>query len=557
MLDHLPSKLAYNNYSPANAFDNQYTNSGEGWQATFPGEKPVLNGGLPYARHSSSRLAPGAILARFRKRFYSIFPNSASTLSSRRSLGPLTTPSPSSAASTTRFILLCSFWYTTSALSSNTGKTILMQFKYPVTLTIIQFAFVAGYCLLFMSPVIRFTKLRPPTGAILRSTLPMGMFQVGGHMFSSMAISKIPVSTVHTIKALSPLFTVAAYAILFRVKYTPKTYFSLLPLTIGVMLACTFEAASSPTGLLCAFGSALVFVSSNIFFKKIMPSGSQTSSHKLDKLNLLLYSSGMAFILMIPIWSFTDLPRLLAADSTHVTNPSHGHEAPSIPYYLFMNVTVHFAQNIIAFVILSTTSPVTYSIASLIKRVAVICIAIVWFNQSVHPMQGFGIGLTFVGLYMYNTANSDVERGENRMRRVEATRDMMLPINRTDEKILNGSSPPSPVPGAPELPTAAATGMGPHSAAGRPRLQIPTNGHLHPDSRGNGNGHPNLHIQISPKDPSSIFSKRNTISPTEPYPSPPASIDSPPSNTVPIGYQPPRIQRHFGMESLTVGHVTA
>jgi len=565
MLDRqLPPKLAYNNYSSANALDNQHLNSGEGWQATFLGEKPLvssLNGGIPYARQSPSRLVPGASLARFRKFLsrHSIFSDLASASSnSRRSIGPLTTPSPyASAVSMSRFILLCSFWYTTSALSSNTGKTILNQWSHPVTLTIIQFAFVAGYCLLFMSPVIQFTKLRPPTGAILRSTLPMGMFQVGGHMFSSIAMSKIPVSTVHTIKALSPLFTVAAYAMLFGVKYSPRTYFSLLPLIIGVMLACTFESASNPTGLLCAFGSALVFVSSNIFFKKIMPSGSQTSSHKLDKLNLLFYSSAMAFVLMVPIWCFTDLP-LLAADSVRVTHPTRGHEAPhSIPYYFFMNGTVHFAQNIIAFVILSSTSPVTYSIASLIKRVAVICIAIVWFNQNVHPMQGLGIGMTFLGLYMYNTAKSDVERGENKMRRVEATRDMMLPINRTEEKLLNGSSPPTPVPGTPELPVAAATGMGAHPAAGRPRVQTSTHANLHPDSHGNGHGHPNPHIQISPQDISSIFSKRNTISPTEPYPSPPPSIDSPRSNTVPIGHQPPRIQQHFGLESFTVGHVTA
>ncbi|KAG1850710.1 triose-phosphate transporter family-domain-containing protein [Suillus subluteus] len=463
MLDRqLPPTLAYNNYSSANAFDNQHLNSGEGWQATFVGEKPLAsasNGGIPYARQSPSRarLAPGTSLARFRKLLsrYSIFSDLASTSSnSRRSIGPLTTPSPyTSAVSMSRFILLCSIWYTTSALSSNTGKTILNQWNRPVTLTIIQFAFVAGYCLLFMSPVIQFTKLRPPTGAILRSTLPMGMFQVGGHMFSSIAISKIPVSTVHTIKALSPLFTVAAYAMLFGVKYSPRTYFSLLPLIIGVMLAYTFESASNATGLLCAFGSASCVRSS-----------------------------------FYPVLFLHERHR-------------------------------HFAQNIIAFVILSSTSPVTYSIASLIKRVAVICIAIVWFNQSVHPVQGLGIGMTFLGLYMYNTAKSDVERGENKMRRVEATRDMMLPINRTEEKLLNGSSPPTPVP----------------------------------DSHGNGHGygHPNSHIQISPQDTSSIFSKRNVISPTEPYPSPPPSIDSPPSNT------PPHIQQHFGMESFTVGHVTA
>ena len=104
------------------------------------------------------------------------------------------------AAATTRFILLCSLWYTTSALSSNTGKAILTQFRYPATLTFVQFAFVALYCLLFMSPIVRFSRLRRPTKAIIWSTLPMGMFQVGGHMFSSMAISRIPVSTVHTIK---------------------------------------------------------------------------------------------------------------------------------------------------------------------------------------------------------------------------------------------------------------------------------------------------------------------------------------------------------------------
>lgn len=350
------------------------------------------------------------------------------------------------------------------------------------------------------------------------------------------------------LQALSPLFTVAAYALLFGVKYSPKTYISLLPLTIGVMLAYTFDmSASSPTGLLCAFGSALVFVSSNIFFKKIMPSGSQVSSHRLDKLNLLFYSSAIAFTLMIPIWSFTDLPHLLATDFAPVAHPTHGH---SVAYYFFLNGTVHFAQNIIAFVILSTTSPVTYSIASLIKRVAVICIAIVWFNQSVHPIQGLGIGMTFVGLYMYNTAKSDVERGEQRMRRVEATREMMLPINRTEEKLLNGSLPSSPKLSASELSVGATTGMG-HPTAGRPRVQIPTMGHLHPDER--ETGHPNLHIHVSPKDLSVIFSKRNTSSPTEPYPSPPPSLDSPTSKTVPIGYSP----QHLGVELLTVGHVIA
>lgn len=111
---------------------------------------------------------------------------------------------------TIRFVLLCSLWYMSSALSSNTGKAIMTRFRYPVTLTFVQFGFVAGYCLVFASPVLRFTTIRQPTEAIIRSTLPMALFQVFGHIFSSMAISRIPVSTVHTIKVRAPHYRYAA-----------------------------------------------------------------------------------------------------------------------------------------------------------------------------------------------------------------------------------------------------------------------------------------------------------------------------------------------------------
>ncbi|KAF7356405.1 Glucose-6-phosphate phosphate translocator 1 [Mycena venus] len=413
-------------------------------------------------------------------------------------------------ASNLKFVLLCTLWYTSSALSSNTGKAIMTQFRYPVTLTFVQFGFVAGYCLLFMSPVIRFSRLRRPTRQIIQNTLPMGMFQVGGHIFSSLAISRIPVSTVHTIKALSPLFTVAAYALLFGVSYSSKTYISLLPLTIGVMLAMSFDvSASSTIGLLCAFGSALVFVSSNIFFKKIMPSNAQTTSHKLDKLNLLFYSSGMAFLLMIPIWFYYDFRTLFFASSSAAAaaaSAAAGKPPPahSVGYYFFMNGTVHFAQNIIAFVILASTSPVTYSIASLIKRVWVICIAIVWFSQPIHPVQGLGILLTFTGLYMYNNAKSDVERGEKQMRRVEAARDLALPTTKEDARMMAGSPEPraettgtggATVPqiyGRPRAPSSAQA----YSAA-PPQLPHP---HLHPHAHPHGHAPP-LTIRVTPPPP--------------------------------------------------------
>lgn len=223
-----------------------------------------------------------------------------------------------------------------------------------------------------------------------------------------------------------------AYACLFGVSYSAPTYLSLLPLTAGVMLATSVDISlSNVFGLVCAFGSTLVFVSQNIFFKKIMPTNSETtSSGKLDKINLLFFSSSTAFALMIPLWIYSDATRIWA-----YTSPAN---SPSLGFYFFLNGTVHFAQNLLAFAILSSTSPVTYSIASLVKRIAVICLAIVWFKQTVHPIQAVGIVLTAVGLWMYNNAKRDVEKGEKKMRQVEAVRDGMLPISVNDQRILDG-----------------------------------------------------------------------------------------------------------------------
>jgi solute carrier family 35, member E1 len=298
-------------------------------------------------------------------------------------------------------------------------------------------------------------------------------------------------------------------------------------------------SVSNAVGLLCAFGSALVFVSSNIFFKKIMPSNtgglSQDTSHKLDKLNLLLYSSGMAFVLMIPLWVYYDLPLFISATSNpaHITHPMEGHSTPhSVTYYFFMNGTVHFAQNIIAFVILSSTSPVTYSIASLIKRVVVICIAIVWFNQSVHPIQAMGIALTFTGLYMYNNAKSDVEKGEKKMRRVEAARDLMLPMTKTDSQLMTDSDSNVVV-------VAESTARSPYVLPLRSGSISAASHHHHPIAITTQHHHHAPANKLSKLPSPELNMKLSTIEDAEStgftsYPSPPPSIDSPPLGTIPL-----------------------
>jgi solute carrier family 35 protein E1 len=291
------------------------------------------------------------------------------------------------------------------------------------------------------------------------TTIPLAGFQIGGHLLSATATGMIPVSLVHTIKGLSPLFTVFAYRVVFDIRYPIATYLSLIPLTLGVMLACAAEFKGNIFGIIYAFLAAIIFVTQNIFSKRLFneaaaaeASGSLTT-RKLDKLNLLCYSSGMAFILTSPIWLWSEGLGLLQDFyqdgslelETRPTSYDHGRLALE---FLF-NGTFHFGQNISAFVLLSMVSPVTYSVASLIKRVFVVVVAIVWFQNDTTKVQGLGIALTFFGLYLYDRT-SERSKADRRAKLMDIKEESMSILPLANPRI-NGAGIPN-VSGL-ELPT--------------------------------------------------------------------------------------------------------
>lgn len=351
-------------------------------------------------------------------------------------------------------VALCLSWYASSAISNTLNKSILNIFPYPVTLSLVQFflAVCFGLSTIIISQhshtvfhalpagTVSHLGVRFPTREILASTIPMGIFQLTGHIFSHKATSLIPVSLVHTIKALSPLFTVAAYRVAFGVQYPLKTYLSLIPLTTGVVMTCSTQFSSQMQGIIFALCAALIFVSQNIYSKKLLThrpastsgvpegDGSVSQTPRIDKLNILCYCSSVAFLFTFPIWLFSegltlghdyinqqgkfftpDINSLSVDQATGLTvsNPEADFGTMYLLLCFFFNGLSHFLQNIIAFQVLGMVSPVTYSVASLVKRIVVVTFSILWFGQRVNALQGWGILLTFFGLYLYDKLGGD------------------------------------------------------------------------------------------------------------------------------------------------------
>lgn len=98
-----------------------------------------------------------------------------------------------------KFILNCCMWYMSSSLTNNIGKSIMISFSFPITLTFVQFFLVAFWCYL-VSILFGTTRIRTPNSTIVKTIAPLAVFLIVGHVFSSIAISQIPISLVHTIK---------------------------------------------------------------------------------------------------------------------------------------------------------------------------------------------------------------------------------------------------------------------------------------------------------------------------------------------------------------------
>lgn len=328
---------------------------------------------------------------------------------------------------------MCAMWYGFSIVSSNSTKAILSRFQYPVTLTQFQFSLNAILCVLLFAVLAAspkkaasfpkgsvpdlqelnysVKKFLTPTSFIISTTVPMGLFQFIGHITSHKATSVIPVSLVHTIKALSPITTVLIYRIVYKTQFRKVTYLTLCPLMAGIMMTCYKPKRVSVahdhymSGLIYAFVSMFIFVSQNIFAKKrltvepettngSLPSFKKDENKKLDKLTILLFCSILGFIFTMPVYVVLEFRN----DKFSLSEMNQ-----QLVALVMLNGVSHFMQSLLAFSLLGTISPINYSIANIMKRIVVIIVAFIWESSfGFSGTQTFGIVLTVVGLYCYD-----------------------------------------------------------------------------------------------------------------------------------------------------------
>ncbi|RWS28027.1 hypothetical protein B4U80_06200 [Leptotrombidium deliense] len=146
----------------------------------------------------------------------------------------------------------------------------------------------------------------------------------------------------------------------------------------------------------------------NIFSKKFL------NITKMSPMYLLSLLSQYSLIFFFPIWFFFDFIQFYETlIEKRITS--------WVFVYLIFDGFLCFAQNLIAFILISKVSPLTYSIANVTKRISVIILSIIAFRNAITFTNIFGINLAIFGLFAYNKFKYD--------ERIEKEKQTQLPLH--------------------------------------------------------------------------------------------------------------------------------
>ncbi len=120
---------------------------------------------------------------------------------------------------------LCIFmllWYSISSLANIIGKLLLTIFPHPFTVTVVQLFHGWAYSI----PLLRLIQIPSPTYLhskriyYITIIVPLAIGKLLSQLTSQISLRLVPISYTHTIKALTPLFTVILSRIILAEKHS-------------------------------------------------------------------------------------------------------------------------------------------------------------------------------------------------------------------------------------------------------------------------------------------------------------------------------------------------
>ena len=289
-------------------------------------------------------------------------------------------------------VTLCVFWYAFATGTNLFSKQVLTLFPYPFTISLSHFIAI----ILCVRPILLATGTNGFHGSgsqkrvYYRRLSGLSIGKIFSSVASNVSILHIPVSYSHTVKATMPVFTVFFSKCLLNETHSFFVYLTLVPIIGGVLMATVSDIVIDMLGIVNALLSTCAFTLQNIYSKKVM------KDIEIHQLQLLEHITIIALVVFTPVWAIVDGQIFLFG------NPDFENENLfQILILLILAALCNAGQNIFAFCVISTVSPLSYSIVNVTKRIVIISVSLLFFKDPFTLTTVLGMCIAITGVFLY------------------------------------------------------------------------------------------------------------------------------------------------------------
>ena len=202
-----------------------------------------------------------------------------------------------------------------------------------------------------------------------------------------LASAMVSVPFHQTVRALTPVFTITIYRVVFLSVYRTLTYVTVVPIILGVMLTSYGDFTHTTTGfLLTLLGTILAAI------KTVTTNRLQTAGLHLNALELLyrmsIFAFGQSLVMAYLTNEVHDFGKFSLTPGTMT--------AVSI-VILLVNGSIAFGLNVISFEANKKAGALTMTIAANVKQVLTVVLAVIIWHIRLSTLNAAGIILALVG----------------------------------------------------------------------------------------------------------------------------------------------------------------
>jgi solute carrier family 35 protein E1 len=239
----------------------------------------------------------------------------------------------------------------------------------------------------------------------IMACMPIGLFASLAHCGTVLAVAAGAVSFAQIVKACEPVFAAAVGVMVPPMDVKPVlAYIMLLPIVGGVGLACIKEGKGVDINVAAFLYASMANAAASLKGKlgsSVTKSLKSDPSKNMDAANVYGVMNIISFCFTVPFVAFTELSTL----SETWAKAAEEHGSTAIAKNIIISGLFFYFYNECAFAFTSLVGSVTSSVLNTAKRVIIIVVSSVVFNEAMERNTVIGSAIAICGTFAYSLAS--------------------------------------------------------------------------------------------------------------------------------------------------------